>query len=64
MASPVRFAVVKKMFEDRGWLLARVRGSHHIFSKTGKGSYPVPVHNNRVKAAYVEKIKQFLADEG
>ena len=32
MASPVRFAVAKKMFEDHGWHLARVRGSHHIFS--------------------------------
>ena len=29
-----------------GWLLGRINGSHHIFTKDGK-AVPVPVHGNR-----------------
>ena len=29
-----------------GWLLDRINGSHHIFTKDGE-AVPVPVHGNR-----------------
>jgi predicted RNA binding protein YcfA (HicA-like mRNA interferase family) len=34
--------------EKRGWRLARVTGSHHIFTKSGSHlRITVPVHGNR-----------------
>ena len=60
MASDVRFDVVRRQFESQGWTLNRVRGSHHIFSKPGQGSFPVPVHKGRVKAVYVKAIQKRL----
>ena len=38
-------AVVVKL-KAAGWSLARVHGSHHIFSKDGK-AVPVPMHGTR-----------------
>ena len=35
MPSPIRFAVVRRMFESNGWQLDRISGSHHIFWKRG-----------------------------
>jgi predicted RNA binding protein YcfA (HicA-like mRNA interferase family) len=35
-------AILKK----NGWILDRVKGSHHIFIKPGKRSIPVPVHGS------------------
>jgi predicted RNA binding protein YcfA (HicA-like mRNA interferase family) len=37
--------VIAKLKAD-GWTLARINGSHHIFSKDGK-AVPVPVHGTR-----------------
>lgn len=36
-----------RLLEDRGWILKRVAGSHHIYSKTGYlARISVPVHSN------------------
>jgi predicted RNA binding protein YcfA (HicA-like mRNA interferase family) len=36
-----------KILEKKGWILKRINGSHHIFSKTGKTEIiSVPVHKN------------------
>jgi predicted RNA binding protein YcfA (HicA-like mRNA interferase family) len=61
--SNVRFAEVRKLLELNGWTLARIRGSHHVFTKPGLGSLPIPVHRNQVKAAYVRKIQKILSEE-
>jgi predicted RNA binding protein YcfA (HicA-like mRNA interferase family) len=37
--------VIAKLKAD-GWTLARINGSHHIFSKDGK-AVPIPVHGTR-----------------
>lgn len=58
MPSPVRFAVVKKMLEKSGWTFERVRGSHHIFTKPGKASLPIPVHHGKVNPEYVKKAEK------
>ena len=37
-----------KALERKGWVLDRVRGSHHIYKKLGRpGTIPVPVHGNK-----------------
>jgi predicted RNA binding protein YcfA (HicA-like mRNA interferase family) len=37
-----------KALERRGWQLARIRGSHHIYHKPGElAVISVPVHGNR-----------------
>ena len=37
-----------RLLQDRGWRLARIRGSHHIFTKHGTHvRISVPVHGNR-----------------
>jgi predicted RNA binding protein YcfA (HicA-like mRNA interferase family) len=36
-----------KHFENHGWKLDRVRGSHHIMVKPGRRAIPIPVHGNR-----------------
>jgi predicted RNA binding protein YcfA (HicA-like mRNA interferase family) len=36
-----------RLLEDHGWILKRVAGSHHIYSKTGNpAGIAVPVHRN------------------
>jgi predicted RNA binding protein YcfA (HicA-like mRNA interferase family) len=36
-----------RLLEDHGWILKRVAGSHHIYSKTGNPArISVPVHGN------------------
>ncbi len=36
------------LIKRKGWTLARVEGSHHIFTKTGSNlRITVPVHGNR-----------------
>jgi len=37
-----------KLLEARGWILKRIRGSHHIyFHPEQKLTIPVPVHGNK-----------------
>lgn len=63
MASEERFAVVRKLMESRGWALDRVRGSHHVFVKSGMSNIIIPVHNGKVKPAYVRQIKKILKSD-
>lgn len=57
MAGEMRFAEVRKMPEAKGYYLARIRGSHHLFEKPGGGLAPLPVHHGKVKYVYVRKIE-------
>jgi predicted RNA binding protein YcfA (HicA-like mRNA interferase family) len=37
-----------RLIQKRGWILKRVNGSHHIFTKEGQQErIVVPVHGNR-----------------
>lgn len=58
MPSPVRFAVVKKLLESKGYKLVRVAGSHHIFEKAGVRPQIVPVHHNQVKHGYYRNAQK------
>ena len=48
MPSDVRFAEVK-LLDSKGYVLAQISGSHHVFKKTGVAPQVVPVHRNQVK---------------
>ena len=38
-----------KLTEEAGWTLARVNGSHHVFTKKGRiERVVIPIHGNRV----------------
>jgi len=37
-----------RLIEAKGWVLQRVKGSHHIYSKAGERKIiSIPVHGNR-----------------
>jgi len=45
---PVTGSQMCRALERRGWSLARIRGSHHIYDRPGAPRpIPVPVHGNR-----------------
>jgi predicted RNA binding protein YcfA (HicA-like mRNA interferase family) len=58
MRGEARLAEVRRMLEAKGYVLERVRGSHHYFKKAGGGSFAVPVHQGKVKPVYVRKIEK------
>jgi predicted RNA binding protein YcfA (HicA-like mRNA interferase family) len=35
------------ILKENGWVLDRVKGSHHIYIKPGKRSIPVPIHGSK-----------------
>lgn len=63
MPSPVRFSVVRNMLESVGYMLTRIHGSHHIFTKAGRPLVSIPVHNNQVKPVYVRQVKKIVTEE-
>jgi predicted RNA binding protein YcfA (HicA-like mRNA interferase family) len=45
---PISGADMCRLIETKGWVLQRIRGSHHIYSKSGERKViSVPVHGNR-----------------
>ena len=63
MPSPVRFAIVRRMLEEAGWSLARIAGSHHVFTKPGRRSYPLPVHRGKVNPEYVRAVEKLIEND-
>lgn len=47
-----------KVLQRKGWVLKRINGSHHIFSKPGQTEIiSVPVHNNeQLKIGLLKKL--------
>jgi predicted RNA binding protein YcfA (HicA-like mRNA interferase family) len=60
MPSPVRFAVVRKLLESKGYVLTQIIGSHHVFKKPGAPQQIVPVHHNMVKYACFRNAQKSL----
>lgn len=58
MANTERFSQVKKLLESKGFKLARVNGSHHIFTRKDSLPVSVPVHKGKVKGFYVKQIEK------
>jgi predicted RNA binding protein YcfA (HicA-like mRNA interferase family) len=55
MPSPVRFAMVSAVLTGKGYVLRRISGSHHIFTKPGVPHLSIPVHRGMVKYVYYRK---------
>lgn len=65
MAGEKRFAEVRKLLEGAGYSLARISGSHHVFTKPGANLVSIPVHRGKVKPFYVRQVEKIIAeDEG
>lgn len=62
MPSEVRFAVVRKLLESHGYTLARISGSHHVFTKPGAETVSIPVHGGKVKPFYLKAIRKLLGE--
>jgi len=60
MSAEQRFGDIPRELERRGWKLARINGSHHIFEMPGKSILVIPVHQGKVKQAYVGRVKKIL----
>jgi predicted RNA binding protein YcfA (HicA-like mRNA interferase family) len=59
LISGKRFA---KLAEQKGWRLARINGSHHIFVKDGRMErLVVPIHGNRpLKAGLQRRLMKLV----
>jgi predicted RNA binding protein YcfA (HicA-like mRNA interferase family) len=55
-----------KVLKEDGWLLDRIKGSHHVMIKDGKRSIPVPVHGSKdlPKALVKAILAQAEIEEG
>ncbi len=62
MPSETPFREVEKLLKQAGYLLARVNGSHHIFTKPGRQPLSIPVHRGKVKPFYVRQIEKLSDD--
>jgi predicted RNA binding protein YcfA (HicA-like mRNA interferase family) len=50
------------LLEQRGWTLARISGSHHIYTKTGSEvRITVPIHGNKSLKAGLQRHLMKLA---
>lgn len=58
MPSEKRFSEVRKMLESKGYVLARISGSHHVFVNPDSLPVSIPVHGGKVKAFYVRRIEK------
>jgi predicted RNA binding protein YcfA (HicA-like mRNA interferase family) len=64
MPSEVRFAVVRRRLESCGFVLRRIKGSHHTFTKSGHAPVIIPVHHGKVKPVYVQEVERVCREEG
>ena len=55
---------LRAMLERAGWVLARISGSHHIFTRPGQAPISIPVHRNKVKHVYVAKARKIIEQDG
>jgi predicted RNA binding protein YcfA (HicA-like mRNA interferase family) len=50
-------------FQGKGWALARVKGSHHIFTKDGRRErIVIPIHGNRPLKTGLLKAQMKIAE--
>jgi predicted RNA binding protein YcfA (HicA-like mRNA interferase family) len=53
---------VQALFEEAGWTLSRITGSHHQFTKTDKRTEPVSVHHGMVRIGTLRKLAVLLRE--
>jgi predicted RNA binding protein YcfA (HicA-like mRNA interferase family) len=62
MPSDVSFSEIRRLVARHGWILVRIRGSHHVFKLPDGRIYVVPVHRGKVRYVYVREIKKLLGE--
>ena len=63
MPSEQRFSKVRKQLESVGYVLDRVNGSHHVFTKAQRQPVVIPVHHGKVKPYYVRQVQTIVQEE-
>ena len=53
------FSDISRLLEQEGFVLDRITGSHHVFTKSDT-TFVVPVHKNRVKTIYVKRVIEII----
>lgn len=53
---------VQALFEEAGWSLSRIAGSHYQFTKTDKRTEPVSVHHGVVRIGTLRKLALLLRE--
>jgi predicted RNA binding protein YcfA (HicA-like mRNA interferase family) len=60
---PMKARKLFKIFEDAGWILDRIDGSHHVYVKDGR-AFPIPGPANReVDPGTVRKALKILKED-
>jgi predicted RNA binding protein YcfA (HicA-like mRNA interferase family) len=54
------FGEVKSLLERYGWSLSRTKGSHFTFTREGVYPITIPVHNDKVRRPYLDRICERL----
>lgn len=60
MPSDVRFADLRRKLEQNGWVLDRIRGSHHYFTHGEEPPMSIPVHGGKVKFGYARDVDKAI----
>lgn len=55
-------AEIVKLLADHGWVLNRVKGSHHIFGRKDNPQIVVAAHGNAIKKGYLREIRLNLLE--
>ena len=63
MPSEIRLAELLRFVRKHGWILIRVRGSHHVFKKPDGSTFSIPVHHGKVKPFYWREVQKQVAQE-
>ena len=63
MPAKVPFSVVLQLLEANGWTLQRIVSPYRVFTKGRELPILIPVHEKKVDAVYVAKIKKILGYE-
>lgn len=56
----VPFREVLELLESHGWVLQRIDPPYRVFVREGELPIYFPVHDKKVSAVYVDKIKAIL----
>lgn len=58
----IRFEELVKVLNHYGYILVRVKGSHHHFRNDKGDVITIPNHGNPIKAVYVKDVLQRIGE--
>ncbi|MFT9371726.1 type II toxin-antitoxin system HicA family toxin [Paenibacillus polymyxa] len=57
----IRFAEIAKVLNHLGYIVVRIKGSHHIFRNESGDTLPIPFETP-VKAVYVKDVLEIIGE--